>query len=189
MFGINIDLTNSIFLLCALVGGVLLLVSVVLGDLFDGVLGIFDFDVDIGGASVMPVALGFIAMFGVGGLVGTQTFNLSAGPASIVGVITGALGAAAVTVMFGFLRRAEAPESFGLSDLVGVVGRVSVNIRANSTGAVTLSHAGSTHTFSATAAQELLHGSVVKVVGVAGSALIVEPFVSESVSPASEQNI
>ena len=93
----------------------------------------------------MPLLLGFVSMFGVGGLFGTQLFNLGAGPASLVGLAFGLVGAGIVWAVFGALRRAEAPSAFGLNDLVGQRGRVTVSITAGRPGSVLLSYAGGTN--------------------------------------------
>ena len=135
----------------------------------------FHLDLDLGGVSLMPVLLGFISMFGVGGLFGTEVFDLDAGRASLVGAATGMLGAGIVFASFNFLRRAEAPEAFSVRDLVGQRGRVTVSIRAGRAGSVLLSYAGSTHELTATADVEIAAGSVVVVTEVAGSMIVVVP--------------
>ncbi|TMC10853.1 MAG: hypothetical protein E6J29_10815 [Chloroflexi bacterium] len=66
---------DSIFLICLIAGGGLLLVSVVVGDLLGGVLDALHAGVDIGGVGLMPLVLGFVSMFGVGGLFSTQVFR------------------------------------------------------------------------------------------------------------------
>lgn len=170
---ITISLANAIFLVCVLVGGALLLITVVVGDVVGSVLDIFHAGVDIGGVSLMPLLLGFVSMFGVGGLFGTEVFKLNPGLASLVGAVTGAMGAGVVFVMFNLLRRAEAAESFSLADLVGQPARVSVGIPAGRYGSVYLSYAGASHNLTATAERDIPAGATVQVVGVAGSNLIV----------------
>ena len=92
---------DLVFLVCALVGGGLLLITVLLDDILGGLLEAFDFD--LGGSSLMPILLAFVAMFGIGGLFGTQVLDLSAGMASVVGVIAGLGGGALAWAMFRFL--------------------------------------------------------------------------------------
>ncbi len=170
---ITIDLANTIFILCVAVGGILLLITVLLDDILGGLLNSLHLGFDLGGVTLMPLLLGFVSMFGVGGLFGTQVFNLGAGMASIVGLIFGVVGAGVVWAMFGLLRRAEAPPQFSLAELVGQRGRVSVSIPGGRAGSVLLSYAGSTHDLSATADQDISAGTVVTVTDVAGSTLIV----------------
>jgi membrane protein implicated in regulation of membrane protease activity len=172
---LTIDLANTIFVMCVAVGGILLLLTVLLDDILGGVLDFLHLDFDLGGVTLMPLLLGFVSMFGVGGLFGTQLFDLGAGPASILGVGFGIVGAGVVTVMFNFLRRAEAPPAFSLGELVGQRGRVSVTITAGRTGSVLLSYGGNTHDLSATSDHDIPAGTLVSVTDVAGSILVVTP--------------
>ena len=80
---ITIDLANAIFIGCVAVGGILLLITVLLDDLLGGLLDFIHLGFDVGGVTLMPLLLGFVSMFGVGGLFGTQLFGLGAGGASI----------------------------------------------------------------------------------------------------------
>src|SRR5438309_1828128 len=88
--------------------------------------------------------LGFIAMFGVGGLFGLHSLNAGPGGATVVGVISGLLGAGVVFGAFKALRQAESTETFSLQDMIGSTGRVSVGIPANRFGSVLISFAGGT---------------------------------------------
>jgi len=146
---------------CLLVGGGLLLLTL-----------IFD---DLGGVSPTPVLLGFVAMFGVGGLLGVHGFGLNAGLATLVGVVAGVIGAGVVLGAFTALRRAESTDTFSLEDMVGSTGRVSVAIPANHFGTVLISFAGASHNMTATADAEIPAGRVVRVVAVAGTNLVVAP--------------
>jgi membrane-bound ClpP family serine protease len=172
---ITIDVANAIFLVCLLAGGVLLLVTVVLDDFVSGVLDSLHVGIDLGGVSLMPLLLGFVSMFGVGGLIGTQVLQLDSGRASLLGGIAGAIGAGFVFAMFSLLRRSEAAPPFSLRDLVGQTARVSVAIPARRYGSVYLSYAGSAHNLTATADVDVPNGATVTVTGVAGSHLIVAP--------------
>lgn len=172
---ITVDLANGVFLVCLLAGGILLLVTVLLDDIVGGLLDFLHIDFDLGGVSLMPLLFGFVSMFGVGGLFGTEVFGLDAGRASVVGAVAGLAGSGIVYLIFGFLRRAEAPDAFSLADLVGHRARVSVTIPAGRYGSVLLSHAGTTHNLTATADADIPAGSTVLVTDVAGSTLIVAP--------------
>jgi membrane-bound ClpP family serine protease len=119
--------------------------------------------------------LGFVAMFGIGGLLGLHSFGLGAGGATGVGVVAGVIGAGVVFGAFKALATAESTESFSLQDMVGSSGRVSVGIPANRFGTVLISFAGASHNMTATADAEIPAGRVVKVVGVAGNNLVVAP--------------
>ena len=172
---ITISLANAIFVICLLVGGGLLLITVVIGDIVGGMLDFFHLGLDIAGVSLMPLLLGFVSMFGVGGLFGTEVFQLDSGRASLLGGGTGIIGAGLVFVMFNVLQRAEAPQAFSLTDLVGQTAHVAVTIPAGHYGSVLLTYAGQSHNLTATADHDIPAGSTVNVVGVAGSNLIVVP--------------
>ena len=172
---VEIDLANSIFVACLAIGGLLLLITILAEDILGGVLDSLHLGVDLGGVSLMPLLLGFVSMFGVGGLLGTQVFDLDGGRASLLGAGTGILGAGVVFITFNFLKRAEAPEAFSLSDLVGQRGRVSVTIPAGRYGSVLLSYAGSSHDLTATSETDIPAGAIVNVTDVAGTSLVVTP--------------
>jgi membrane protein implicated in regulation of membrane protease activity len=172
---IEIDFTNGVYLFCLAVGGGLLLLTVVLDDVIGGMLDALHIGVHVGGVALMPPLLGFVSMFGIGGLIGTQVLGLDSGRASLLGGFTGALGFALVWAMFAALRRAEGPEPFSLTDLVGKTGRVSVAIPAKRDGSVFISYAGASHNLTATADVDVPPGSSVRVTGIAGANVIVEP--------------
>jgi membrane protein implicated in regulation of membrane protease activity len=174
----TIDVANTIFVVCLAVGGVLLLVTVLLDDILGGALDSIGLDFDLGGVSLMPLLLAFVAMFGVGGLIGTEALGLGTGPASLLGAAFGALGAGIVYALFALLRRAEAPQAFSLSDLVGRSGRVTVGILAGRNGSVLVSYEGSSHDLIATASVDVPAGSVVSVTDVVAGTLIVKPLVA-----------
>ena len=169
----TIDLANTIFVICLAVGGILLLLTVLLDDILGGLLDFLHVDFDLGGVTLMPLLLAFVAMFGVGGLIGTEALNLAAGPASLLGALAGMAGAGLVYVIFSFLRRAEAPQAFSLRDMVGRHGRVTVGIPAGRNGSVLLSYGGASHELTATADAEIPAGSVVAITDVVGGTLIV----------------
>ena len=171
----TIDLANTIFVVCVAVGGVLLLITVLLDDVVGGVLDFLHVDFDLGGATLMPLLLGFVSMFGIGGLFGTEILGMDPGPAAAVGAAFGLFGAFLVFLMFRFLRRAEAPPAFALADLVGQRGRVAVTIAPGRIGSVLVSYEGATHSLTATADSELSAGTIVRVTDIAGSTVVVAP--------------
>ena len=165
---------------CLLVGGGLLLLTLIFDDLFGGILNALSISFDVAGVSPTPVLLGFVAMFGVGGLFAIHSLDLGAGPATGVGIGTGLVGALIVLGAFRVLASAESTATFSLNDMVGSTGRVSVAIPANKFGSVLISFAGASHNMTATADAEIPAGKVVKVVAVAGSNLVVIPAKSEA---------
>jgi membrane protein implicated in regulation of membrane protease activity len=167
MFEIPVE--DFIFVVCALVGGGLLLITVLVDDILGAV-----FDFDIGGVSLMPLLLSFVSMFGVGGLFATQVLDVHGGTAAIIGAAFGLVGMGIAYGIFSALRRAEAPEPFSTRDLIGTDAFVQVAIPANRYGSVLVKAEGQTHEFSATATTDIPVGTVARVTGVAGSGLIVE---------------
>src|SRR5512132_1396072 len=99
----QIDLADGIFLFCLLVGGGLLLLTVVLDDIIGGMFDALHVGVHVGGVALMPPLLGFVSMFGIGGLIGTQLLNMSTGQASLLGGVAGIFGFALVFGMFATL--------------------------------------------------------------------------------------
>ena len=102
---IEIPVEDWVFAVAALVGGVLLLITVVFDDILGGLLDGFGFD--IGGTSITPILLGFIGMFGAGGLFATQVLDVHGAQAAIIGVVSGIGGAALAGGLFGVLKRSE----------------------------------------------------------------------------------
>jgi membrane protein implicated in regulation of membrane protease activity len=175
---------DLVFGACLLIGGGLLLLTLIFDDLFGGILNAIHLGFDLGGVSPTPVLLGFIAMFGVGGLAGLHTFDQGPGGATAIGLGAGVVGAGIVLGAFRVLARAESTESFSLADMVGATGRVSVAIPANRFGSVLISFAGASHNMTATADAEIPAGRMVTVVAIAGNNLVVAP---ASTSPVSAQ--
>ena len=167
---IDIPVENFVFIVCTIVGGGLLLLTVLLDDILGAV-----FDFDIGGTSLMPLLLSFISMFGVGGLFATEILDVHGGQAAIIGTIFGIIGMAIAYVLFSALRRAQADEPFSTSDLVGDDAYVAVGIPAGRYGSVLVKKEGQTHEYSATASVDIASGTTARVSGVAGAGLIVEP--------------
>jgi membrane protein implicated in regulation of membrane protease activity len=168
-----VSAADLVFGVCLLLGGGLLLLTLILDDIFGGLLGALHLGFDVAGVSPAPMLLGFIAMFGVGGLFGLHSLGAGSGIATLIGVAAGLLGAALVFGAFKVLRQAESTDTFSLEDMVGSTGRVSVGIPANHFGSVLISFAGTSHNLTATADAEIPAGRMVKVVAVAGTNLVV----------------
>jgi membrane protein implicated in regulation of membrane protease activity len=170
-----VSAADLVFGTCLLLGGALLLLTLIVDDIFGGILGAIHLGFDVAGVSPTPMLLGFIAMFGVGGLFGLHSLGLGPGPASLTGVVAGLLGSLVVFGAFKVLRQAESSDAFSLQEMVGSTGRVSVAIPANRFGTVLISFAGASHNMTATADSEIPAGKQVKVVAVAGTNLVVAP--------------
>jgi membrane protein implicated in regulation of membrane protease activity len=172
---ITIPVEDLVFVVCALIGGALLLIMVVFDDILGGILDALHLGIDIGGTSLTPLLLGFTSMFGVGGLFATQLLSVHGGPAALVGAVFGFGGAFVAWALFGVLRRSESPTPFSLEDLVGRQAFVAVGIPAGRMGTVYVKAEGQTHEVSATSAVEIGAGTAVTITGVSGPGLVVSP--------------
>ena len=173
---------DMIFLVCALIGGGLLLITVLLDDILGGLLEFLDFDV--GGSSLMPMLLAFVAMFGIGGLFGTQVMDLTGAQAAVVGVIAGTGGAALAFGMFRVLRNSVTESPFSQEDLVGQDAYVTVAIPKTAWGTVSMEVEGMTQEFRATSSVDIPRGQIVHINGVTGNGLIVDPPTPDPAKPA-----
>ena len=172
---IQIPVEDFVIVVCTLVGGGLLLVTVLVDDILGGILDALHVGIDLGGVSLMPLALGFVSMFGIGGLFATQVLDVHGGQAAAIGAIGGAFGFGLVFVLFTILRRSEGATPFSTGDLVGREAFVGVGIPAGRNGSVFVKAEGQTHEFSATAAKDIPAGTTVRITGTAGTGLIVVP--------------
>lgn len=183
---ITIPIEDLVFVLSALVGGGLLLITVLLDDVLGGILDSLHIDFSIGGVSLMPPLLAFLAMFGVGGIFATQVLAIHGGPAALVGVGFGVVGFGLAYGLFQALRRAEGSKPFSVADLVGREGSVSVTIPAGRLGTVYVRAEGQAQELSATASEDIPSGTPIRVVGTAGIGLVVArlaPAPAETTSP------
>jgi membrane protein implicated in regulation of membrane protease activity len=179
---ITVPIEDWVFIVCTLVGGGLLLITVLVDDILGGILESLNIGFDIGGVSLVPLALGFVSMFGVGGLFASQVLDLHGGQAAAVGAVSGMIGFGLVYALFSVFRKAEGEAPFQLSDLVGRQGSVAVAIPAGRFGTVYVKAEGQTREISATATVDLAVGTLVTITAIAGTGLVVAP--SERVAPA-----
>lgn len=120
-----------------------------------------------------PVLLGFLAMFGIGGLFGAVAFGLGPAGRVAVAIAFGAFGAAVAFAIFAALRRAEGREPTSLRDLIGRKARVVVSIGERGHGTVVLTYDGAVQTLPATAQAPIARGREVEILGVRGMAVTV----------------
>jgi membrane protein implicated in regulation of membrane protease activity len=170
---LQVPVEDFVFGIAALVGGVLLLINILLDDVLGGVFEAIGIGFDIGGTSITPLLLAFVAMFGAGGLFATQALDVHGAQAAGVGAAFGIAGAAIAGLLFTVLRRSESPEPFSRDDLVGQTAFVTVAIPGGRQGSVLVRAEGQTHEFGATAGSDIPAGTTVRIVGVAGAGLIV----------------
>lgn len=165
----TLDISTTVYLGFALVGFVLLVTAVI----FDVVTDAIGFE--LGGVAILPLLLGFIAMFGAGGLVARELLGIGSTASALVALATGSAGGLAARFALDALRRQESPTAFTLDSLIGSEGRVSIAVKATRDGSVYLTAAGATQEFAATADRDIPSGARVRVTAVAGTALVVTP--------------
>ncbi len=177
---------NTIYLICAVAGGAILVLRIILmavgidqGDAPD-----VSMDVDggggegiTGGASFLSLQsiAGFFTMFG---LVGMGLLQI--GSSEIVSLL-GALGAGALTawatgMIFLQMRRLQSEGTMVITNAIGQVGSVYLTIPEKGTGVVTVTVQGAQRTLDAVSehGQRIPTGSIVRVVSVtAGTILVV----------------
>ena len=124
-------------------------------------------------ATAMPMLLGFLAMFGFGGLFGAVAFGFGPVGQTLVALLFGTCGAAVAFAIFAALRRAEGREPTALGELVGRRARVIVSIGERARGTVVLTYDGAVQTLPATAAAPIPRGQVVEILAVQGMGVTV----------------
>jgi membrane protein implicated in regulation of membrane protease activity len=123
-------------------------------------------------ATATPVILGFLAMFGIGGLVGA---TLDQGPVDqlLIAVGFGVAGASTALGIFAALGRAEGRRPTALRDLIGRRAVVTVSIGARVRGTVRLTYDGAIQILPATADASIARGREVEIIAVHGMAVTV----------------
>lgn len=171
----------NLLVLFAIIGGVgflFLLISLVVGDVFEAV----GFDLD-GGANGTDFGLldsrviaVFLTAFGGFGVIAVQN-GLGAVGASIAGLLGGVVFAAVVSVFGRFLIGQQASSSVTDEHMIGRTAQVTVTIKPGSVGQITAKIGDERVERIARAKDgiEISSGSIVKVDSVIGDAVIVVP--------------
>jgi membrane protein implicated in regulation of membrane protease activity len=165
---------DAIFIACALIGLVLLLVIFVFDDRVAVVLERLKVDLDDESRSRIPAVAGFVALFGAGGLLVETLTDVSAPLAIAAAVVAGLIGAGIARMLYALLNRAEgAPVT--MRDLVGRDARVRVAIPAGRFGSIYVNAGGRTQEYSATAASDVPSGARVTITAALGNGVVVAP--------------
>ncbi|SRR6266540_2876998 len=170
-----------IYAAIGLVGFLILLAMLVVGDVFGGDHDIGGHDVahgeaDGGGPSVFSVRImaSFLTAFGVGGVIG-RYYELSHPAASGVGVVLGVVMAAVVYEFAKILYGQQASSELRMTSLVGKTAEVSIAIPPGGVGQVTLVVGGerTEHIARAVAGAAVSQGTEVVITGRRGDSLLV----------------
>lgn len=127
----------AVFLAIAAAGFLLLLVSLIFGEIFEHFDGGLDHDLDHGGPGFFStrVLSVFITAFGGFGAIGTH-YGLSTLTASGVGFISGFFFASLIYLFARFLYAQQASSETRMNDLEGQTARVIIAIPAGGVGQV-----------------------------------------------------
>lgn len=168
-----------VFLAIAAIGFLFLIVSLVVGDLFDS----FGFDTGVDGAAdghglldsrVISV---FVTSFGGFGAIGIQ-MGLSIVASSLLGLVGGVVLGGLVSLFARFLYKQQSSSSVGTSQMVGRTAQVIVSIAPGSLGQVSC-RVGEERIEKLARSRDNLEikaGAMVRVDEVAGDSVIVSPY-------------
>ena len=179
------SLMEIIFVSCAVLGGILFFIMMLLmmvGDVLGGVTDAIGLDIDAGGGgafeilSIQGLSVA-VMMFGLTGM-----FGRSATGSDVVAVLAGGVGAAAGMygmgkMMYG-INQLQADGTVNYNDAIGQRGQVYSRIKPNETGEIQVPVDGTLKTLLARAQDKSLlipSGEFIRVVDVIGSTMIVVP--------------
>jgi membrane protein implicated in regulation of membrane protease activity len=170
---ISVSLEDIVFAAFGLVGLVLAVATVVFGYELGETLDRLGVGVETARAPVAALLIGFISLFGVGGLIAVRLLDVHGGFAVLAGLVAGVVGAVAARALSEYLRASENPGPPSMRELVGRPASVAVAIPAGRFGSVYVRAEGRTHEYSATAATDIAAGAEVTVTGAVGNGLVV----------------
>ena len=162
------------FLVIGAVGLAVVLLSLVLGDLVDGLFEAVELDVG-GGILSAPVLGSFLAAFGFGAALLMYTTGVGATAGALGGLVSGLLVGGLALFIMRSLMQMPTDASMDTADLVGARGNTITRIPAEGFGEVTVRHLGQIHKLNARAAEPLEGGAPIVVTAVlSSSAVLVE---------------
>ena len=150
------------FLVMGIVGIVVVLAALLLGDVIDGI-----FDIDFLGGDLFSIAglAAFIGAFGFGGYISLALINL-VWLATVVGLVAGGLAAWGATSLTRWLKRSENAASFRTESVLGASGKVITDIPVDGFGEVRIHGYSGTHKWAARSSRPLAAGVEVWVSGI-----------------------
>ena len=152
-------------------GLLLVVVSLIVGEIFDS---IFDaFDLDGGGILSTPVIGTFLAAFGFGAALIIYTTKAGAGLSALGGLGSGLVFGGIALAMTRSLMNMPTDEPVRSSGLVGRTGTVVTRIPAEGYGEVTISYAGQSMKVNARSPEPLAAGTRILVTDVLSSSSVV----------------
>ena len=162
------------FVVIGAVGLLLVVASLVLDDVFEGVFEALDIDVGAGLFST-PVVGSFLAAFGFGAALFLATTDVGVTVAAGAGTAAGVAIGGTALVATRALMRMPTDEPVRLADLVGKQAKVVTAIPAGGYGEIALVHGGQHMKLNARAEGSIRHGTSVVVLEVqSASSVVVE---------------
>ena len=179
---VDVDVVQGVdtfvFMAMAIVATIILVVTFLLGEVFD-IAGDFGLDVDDVGGGLLNLqsVAAFIAGFGSVAWLLSAYFDVPALGAAVGGLAGGLPVGGLVAVMTRYLIRQEATTSHALSDLVGSSAIVTLAIPGAGVGRIQYERGGSTHTITArsSSGDAIAQGSVVAIQSVVAGECLVAP--------------
>jgi membrane protein implicated in regulation of membrane protease activity len=172
------DTAVTVFTVIGAVGLLIVLATLVVGELLDGLFGALDIDAG-GGVFSAPVIGSFLAAFGFGAALIMTSTRADATLAALGGLASGLVVGGLALVMMRTLMRMPTDETVTTRGLEGTPGVVITAVPAQGYGEVTIRHHGEQRKYNAMADEELPAGTRVQVTAVLSpSAVVVAPVAS-----------
>jgi membrane-bound ClpP family serine protease len=159
------------FIVIGGVGLLLLLLSLVLGEIFDGLLGAFDADFG-GGVFSGPVLGAFLASFGFGAALVMFTTGVGATAGALGGLASGVVVGGIALVMMRSLVNMPTDETATTVGLEGTPAIVITTIPDEGYGEVTVRHHGEQRKYNARAQERIAAGNQVWVSAVLSTSAV-----------------
>ncbi len=165
-----------VFVLIALLAAAILIVSFLVGEVFDVASDLADFDDPGAGLLNVQTVSAFLAGFGATGWLLSGYFDVPSLVAAAGGIVGGLPMGGVVVWMTKTFQKNEISTSFTLEDLVGADAVVTLAVPAGGTGRVRYSRAGGTHTAVARSAsgEAIREGEIVVIQRIVGGTVFVD---------------
>ena len=152
----------ALFVTIGVIGLVIVLLSILLGDVIDGV-----FDLDMLGGDLFSVAglAAFLGAFGFGGVISLSVLDVT-WVAVVVGLVAGVFAGWGAAALTRWLKRSEANSTFRSHSMVGATARVITDIPAGGFGEVRIQGSGQSRKRAARSELPILAGTEVWVSGI-----------------------
>ncbi len=172
------------FIVIGAVGLAVVLLSLIVGDLLDGLFDAFDLEFG-GGLFSTPVLGSFLAAFGFGAALIMFSTGAGATVGAFGGLASGAVVGGLALAMMRSLIDMPTDETPSTSSLEGATGLVITAIPAEGYGEVTVRHHGGQHKYNARATEPLASGTQIVVTGVLSASAVLVAAASDATSSSS----